>query len=194
MNTEIRQEQIAAAALRLIATDGLNKLSIAGVARRVGLVPSAIYRHFASKDQVIDTVLNHIETMLLANVQTVCQETPHPLNRLRRLLFRHIRTIRENKAIPQVVFAEDVYNGHPERKTRVYAMITKYLGQVGEIIRQGQQQGNIRTDCDAATLALLFLGLIQPSAILWHMSSGHFDVTKFAEKAWIIFNQAIQPQ
>jgi hypothetical protein len=37
----------------------------------------------------------------------------------------------------------------------------------------------------------LFLGLIQPAGILWHMSEGRFDVTKHVEKAWRIFSESV---
>ncbi|MGD0654870.1 MAG: hypothetical protein ABSA16_11035 [Thermoguttaceae bacterium] len=40
LDTQIRREQIAQAALELIASQGLRRLSVAAVARRVGLVPA----------------------------------------------------------------------------------------------------------------------------------------------------------
>ncbi|HEY6572448.1 MAG TPA: helix-turn-helix domain-containing protein, partial [Candidatus Eisenbacteria bacterium] len=55
--TEVRRDQIAAAALQIIAAHGVRGLSLAAVARRVGLVPSAIYRHFAGKDEILDATL-----------------------------------------------------------------------------------------------------------------------------------------
>ena len=54
LDTEIRPEQLSQAALALIAAHGLEGLSIARVARRVGLVPSAIYRHYSGKDDLVD--------------------------------------------------------------------------------------------------------------------------------------------
>ena len=50
LNSEVRQEQYVQAALGLVAADGLKNLSVARVARRMGLVPSALYRHFPGKD------------------------------------------------------------------------------------------------------------------------------------------------
>ena len=69
LDTQIRREQIAEAALSLVADQGLRRLSVAAVARRVGLVPSGIYRHFKSKDEILAAVLDRIEARLLANVQ-----------------------------------------------------------------------------------------------------------------------------
>lgn len=192
LKTEVRKEQIAQAALNLIATHGLKNLSISGVARRVGIVPSAIYRHFKDKNELINSVLAHIQTLLLNNIKEVCLETSSPINRLRRLLFRHIRLIRENLGIPRIVFSEDVYLGPPERRRMVYEIVNNYLSQVENIVRHGQRSGEILSDIDAATLSVMFLGLIQPAGLLWHMSNGSFDVTKFAEKAWKIFSQNIR--
>jgi hypothetical protein len=38
----------------------------------------------------------------------------------------------------------------------------------------------------------MFLGLVQPAAILWQLSDGGIDVTKHAERAWQIFSDAIR--
>lgn len=192
LDTEIRQEQITQAALSLIASDGLKGLSVARIALRVGIVPSAIYRHFKSKDEVIDGVLDFIQDRLLGNVDAVCVETRDPLERLRLLLMRHVKLIRENQAIPRIIFSEDVYGGHPDRRAKVYRIIWDYLNQVGELIGQGQKEGRMRSDINTETAALMFLGIIQPAAILWHMSNGSFDITKHTEKAWEIFIKVIE--
>lgn len=192
LNTEIRKEQITQVAFRIIASEGIKGLSVAQVARQVGLVPSALYRHFASKDELLDSVLDSIGERLLANVGIVSEKTVDPLERLGLLLRLHVSFIRENQGALRVVFAEDIYGDNPQRRTRVYQMIERYLVGVGEIVRQGQREGRIRPDVEPETISTMFLGLIQPAAILWHMSNGKFDVTKHAEKAWRIFSDAIR--
>lgn len=192
LGREIRQEQITQAALGLIASHGLKNLSMAAIARRVGVVPSAIYRHFQSKDEVIDATLALIRDRLLENVRTVAEQTTDSLERLRLLLRRHVKLIRENQGIPRIVFSEEAYAGHPERKARVLQFIRTYLDRIGAIVRQGQQARRIRPDVDPGTVSLMFLGLIQPAAIFWHMSDGEFDVTKHTERAWKIFSEAIK--
>ena len=67
----------------------------------------------------------------------------------------------------------------------------RYLGGVADIIRAGQREGSIRRNLQPDALSVMFRGLIQPAAILWHMSDGHFDVTKQTERAWRVFRAAI---
>lgn len=192
LETEVRQDQIAQAALGVIGSHGLRALSVARVARQVGLVPSAIYRHFENKDRVLSTVLDLIHDRLCANVQAVCAEATDPVEQLHRLLTRHISLIRENQGIPRVIFSEEMYAGHPERRAKVYWIVSDYLKRVADLVRQGQKSGRIRADCDAAVLAVMFLGLVQPAAILWHVSDGAFDVTRQAERSWRVFSEAIR--
>jgi len=191
LDTQIRQEQIVEAALGLVANYGVRRLSVAAVARRVGLVPSGIYRHFRSKDQIISAVLDLIEKRLLANVQAAREETPDPLERLRSVLIKHIRFIREGRAIPQIIFSEDVHSGHPERKTRVQRILSAYLAGLREFVEDGQRQGLIRPELDSETVALGIIGIVVPAGILWHLTDGGFDVTRHAGRAWPMFRAAI---
>ncbi len=192
LDTQVRQEQIAQATLELVAAGGLKKLSVAAVARRVGLVPSALYRHFKGKDEVLDATLGLIQDKLLDNVRAVAAETDDALEQLHGLLMRHVRMIRENRGIPQIIFSQDFYAGHPDRRGRVYRGIRSYLAEVARIVRDGQAAGRIGREVDPDTAAVVFLGLVQPSAILWHLSDGDFDVTRQAQKAWPLFLKAIQ--
>jgi AcrR family transcriptional regulator len=192
LNTGIRQDQIIEAAMHLIGSQGLKGLSMAALANRIGLVPSAIYRHFKSKNDIVDMILDFIQERLSTNIIITCKETSEPMERLQRILKRHIRTLRENQAIPRVIFTEDVFSGNPKRKTKVYGIVNGYLEGLNKIIRDGQEKGQIRSDMDSKTVALMFLGMIQPGAILWFLSDGKFDISKHSEKNWNVFREAIR--
>lgn len=191
IETEIRQEQIVAAALELIAAEGISALSIAGIAERVGIVPSALYRHFKSKDDVLDAVLELLSNRLLGNVAQARKEAPQALHRLKSLLMRHAHMLSENRAIPHIVFSDGIYTGHPERKAKVAQIITTYLEKIQEIIDEGRQAGTVREDVDPVTASVMFLGMILPAAVLWNVSEGRFDVMAHAEKAWPAFARCI---
>jgi AcrR family transcriptional regulator len=191
LGTEIRREQIAQAALSLVAGEGPRKLSIAAVARRVGLVPSGIYRHFRNKDEMLTAVLDLIESRMMANVAAAREESDDPLECLKGVLTRHIRFIREGRAIPQMIFAGDLHDGHPERKQHILRILRRYAGEVAQIVRQGQQRGCVRRELNPETVAMMLFGIVVPAGILWHLTEGEFDVTRHAGRAWPILRAAI---
>ena len=165
-HTDIRQEQIVRAALSIVATKGVRGLSIATVARVVGLVPSALYRHFESKDAILNAVIDLISDRLTDHVTAVTLAHPDALSRLRDLHVRHMELIRSSHAIPRIVFSEEAYNGNRHHRAKVVALVTRYLARVADIVRHGQLQGEIRPDLDPEAMATLFLGLVQPPALL----------------------------
>lgn len=192
IKTKIRREQITRAALAVIARRGLNHLNVGALAREVGVVPSAIYRHFQGMDGVLESVLELISLSLLANVEAVRRETPDALEQLRRLLQRHLQLVRHYAGIPRVIFSEQVFAGNARRKRRMHRILRNYLQKVAEIIRSGQDAGRIRKEVSPDTVAVMFLGLIQPAVILWLMSNGSFDVVRHAEQAWRLFCGILQ--
>lgn len=187
LQTEIRREQIAEAALAIVAGQGVRRLSMAGVARRVGLVPSGIYRHFSGKAAMLDAVLDLLEKRITDNVDAACRETDDPLDQLRGVLLRHVRFIREGRAIPRIIFSDDVHSGDPQRKQRIGAIIMGYAEKLAAIIRRGQAEGKIRAEVDPSAAALIFFGMIAPAGMLWQLTEGRFDVTKTAERSWSLF-------
>jgi AcrR family transcriptional regulator len=190
--TDVRREQLTDATLAVVAEHGLRGLSLAVVARRVGLTPSAIYRHFASKDAMLDAVLDRIRERLHGAIAAARAETDDPVEALHRLLDRHMQLVRHNRALPRVVLSDDYHLGHPERRQRLLGLFSGYLDGVAGVIRQGQRLGSIRSDVNARSLAILFLGLIQPAGVLWTLSDGQFDVTGQARAAWPVFEQALR--
>jgi AcrR family transcriptional regulator len=191
LQTRIRREQIAEAALQLVASEGVKRLSIAAVARRVGLVPSGIYRHFPSKDAMLDAVLDLLDSKLQANVEAARNETADPLDRLHGLFLRHIRIIREGQAFPRIIFSDEALAARPERRTRVRRIVGDYLEAIGRMVREGQQRGQIDRQLLPGTAAMMFLGMIVPAGVVWHLSEGGFDLTQHAARVWKMFQRAL---
>jgi len=190
-NTSLRKEQIIEAALAAIAAEGVHALSIAGIAERVGIVPSALYRHFRGKDEVLDAILDFIGARLLGNVKAARGESTAALQRLKSLLIRHACLLQENKAIPKIVFSDGIYADHPDRKKKVHDIITVYLEEIERIIHEGVQEGSINKNISPGTGAMFFLGSLMPAAILGNVLGDDIDILAHSKEAWLIFERSI---
>jgi AcrR family transcriptional regulator len=192
LQTGVRQDQIVDAAMALMSDRGVRGLSMAAIARRVGFAPSAIYRHFPGKDALLDAVLERIRERVHGAIAASRADTDDPVEALRGLLDRQMRLLRQNRGLQRVLFADDYHVGHPERRQRLLGLFAGYLDGVADIIREGQRRRRIRRDVNARSLAVLFLGLVQPASVLWVLSDGRFDVTAQARAAWPIFEQSLR--
>ena len=72
LRDELRQEVLAAARSTLAGQHGLSKLTMAAVAKEVGVTPPALYRHFENRQdiiaQVCDLIVDEVLEMLAAAV------------------------------------------------------------------------------------------------------------------------------
>jgi AcrR family transcriptional regulator len=138
LNTEVRKEQIVEAALGLIASRGVRRLSMAALARRVGLVPSALYRHFGSKQEILQAAVQMISQKTRENLQTVRSLTPNSLERLQYLLTGILKMIRELQAMPRIMFSEGMATDHPKDKRQGYGEfdVTRQAEKSWELFRE----------------------------------------------------------
>jgi len=191
LDTQIRREQITEAALAIVAAQGVRHLSVAAVAKKVGLVPSGIYRHFQSKDEILAAVLDLLEARITQLVAVARQSASDPLGQLHTLFHRHLQFISQGRALPRMVFSDDVDAGSPTRKARVRKIFDTYRGFVRGMVEHGQREGIIRDELSTDSVAMMFLGMIVPAGVLWHLSDGEFDLEAHARGCWQVFHDAV---
>lgn len=187
MRSEVRRPQIAAAVLDVVAEDGPGGLTVAAVAARVGLVPSALYRHFSSKDDLLMAALDLVHERLQAEVAAARGRDGDPLQSLRALLTAHVRLIGRHGGVPRLVFSEAVFGTSPMLRERVRRIVESYLDQVAALIAAAQAAGQLAEDRDPRTMAGLLLGLVQSTAVLSRLSEGAFDVGGHLDEGWRLF-------
>lgn len=192
--TEFRQEQIAAAALDLIAKDGLKGLSMAALAEKVDMVPSALYRHYRGKQQIVGIILGRVRDGLRANLQSARETSPEPCARLRLLLDRHLALLRRSPGLPRLVFSDDLGVRFPGERTKLLGILVEYGSGIEAIVREGQANGCVRADLPAGAFARLFMGMVQSAALTWHLSGGRLEPEAGAEEAWRAFEKALKPE
>lgn len=190
--TAIRREEIVSAALTLMSNQGVRSMTIERIASIVGIVPSAVYRHFGTKSEIISAVLTMIVARMQRNIIQASKENDNSLTAIRMLLMRQIQLVKEFMVIPHILFSEEVYSESPALKAKLHDLINGFLNALAELVHKGQQQGCIRADLEPFRVATMFLGLFQPSAFLYHLSGGTFDVVKQVDISWKLFSAAIR--
>jgi len=191
LDSKQRKEQLLHHSLDIISRSGLRGLSMAGLARHVGLVPSAIYRHYPNKQRLILAIFEHLKEHVFANIEEACTSVHDPLERLRVILMQNITLIRHFQAIPRILLSDSVYSGSQESRRMAYDMIRSVQAKIARIIVEGQVHGQIRSELNPHDVAVLFWGIMPPTAILWILSNERFDVNRHVEQAWELFRRAI---
>jgi AcrR family transcriptional regulator len=186
-----RREQILHESLTIISRSGLRGLSMAELARRVGIVPSAIYRHFPSKQRLIAALFEHLRDRVFANIEEAGTSTTDPVERLHVILMQNVSLIRHFQAIPRIIMSDSVFSGSVEIRRLAYDLVRSIQTRLAKIITEGQIRGQIRSELDPHAVAVLFWGIMPPMTILWMISDGRFDVNRHVVTAWDHFRRAV---
>lgn len=190
-NTEIRKEQILLAALKIIDSQGVNALSIVSVAEKMGIVPSALYRHFSSKEEILDGILDLMREKVLKNVQQARLKKHNALARLEFIMMRHLALLKESRALPLILLSDAMYLGTSARLSKMQEILESYLSALSAILKEGMEEGSIRADIVPESTAIMFLGMILPAAVLVNVQAPFFNLESHAANVWPAFVRSI---
>ncbi|OGS36819.1 MAG: hypothetical protein A2293_04100 [Elusimicrobia bacterium RIFOXYB2_FULL_49_7] len=174
-----RQKEIIKASFKLIAEEGIQGLTIKNLANRIGVVESAIYRHFENKTRILIALL---DTIKAHSIPANSGEDVDSITRIEQRLINHFKTFSSYPALVSVVFAEDLFQNDKSLVDKTKEMMQKSITDMGTIIKNGQNQGEIRTDIDSEHFAIMINGTIRMLVKQWKMTGYSFDLIKKGDK------------
>ncbi|MEZ4224768.1 MAG: TetR/AcrR family transcriptional regulator [Polyangiaceae bacterium] len=161
--SEDRQLELADAALRIIATQGIAALSTRSLATEVGLTSGAIFRHFPSLDAVLDAVVGRVESVLDA---TFPASELAPMDRLRRFIDARSSAVGNQLGILRLVQSEQFLLALPKSGSkRLDACVVKTRHFISDCLTEARATGEIRADLPPETLVPIVMGTIQMLAV-----------------------------
>ena len=162
-SSELRQVELVDAALRIIATRGIAALTTRGLADEVGLTTGAIFRHFATLDDLLEAVVGRVEGILDA---TYPAPALPPLDRLALFIDARSRAVGGQLGIMRLVISEQFLLALPARGSeRLAACVGRSRAFVTDCLRDAQRSGAVRTDLSPEVLAPIVMGTLQMIAV-----------------------------
>ena len=189
--TLVRQHQIIEAARNLIAAKGMDGVTIDAIAEEVGLTEGAIYRHFASKHQILSLLVDDIERNLLDTVESAQTEGASAVASLEHILEAHLSDVEGHRAVSFVVIAEAMGFDGTTLAPKVSLMFTRYLELIQAVLDRGIREGSIRPDINVNAAATTFFGLIQSTATLWALNGYAGQLAEFRSDMWDIYRKGV---
>ncbi len=87
---QLLRQQILDAARELLVREGYDQLSMRRVADRIDYSPTAIYLHFKDKQELVFSLCEESFAKLARELETLADEYPDPLVRLRKGMERYV--------------------------------------------------------------------------------------------------------
>ncbi|NLG48046.1 TetR family transcriptional regulator [Gordonia sp. (in: high G+C Gram-positive bacteria)] len=136
-----RRVEILAAAARLFALRGYGGVRLEDIGAEVGISGPAMYRHFESKSELLDTILVDISERLHAGGVAAAASEGTPDDRLRRLIEFHIDVLVTR---PDLISVQDrdLFSLSDEARYRVRSLQRRYVEEwVGVLMEHARTRG-----------------------------------------------------
>ena len=150
-----RREELIRIAARLFAERGYQGTSLADLAAQLGVQKPSLYHHIASKEDLLWEVAWEGAEAFHGSLDAVPAEAPAS-ERVRLALRAHLGVVAEQLDIA-TVFVREWRHLAGERRELFLAERRRYEERIRRLFRAGVEEGDLRTDLDVATAALLFL-------------------------------------
>lgn len=171
-----RKAEIVAATLRLAVQLGPDRLTTQSVADAVGLTQPAIFRHFATKQDLWLAVAVTIAERLTSAWDNALQGTNEPQSRIEALILAQLHQIEAMPAIPSILFSRELQAENDALRETVLGLMIDLIGRLAHQIGLGQGAGVFDSAIAPRDAAQLLVALVQGLAIRWSLTKHGFNM------------------
>lgn len=154
-----KRTAIADAALHVIGTKGIAELTMANLAAELGVTSGALFRHFKSRDEILEEVARRVAELVGGTLPT--GNLP-PLERIRVLFLNRTAVLGREAGIARLVFSDQFTKALPQSAAElIHGVVRQTRAFLLQALREAAEAGLIRRDISPEELLLPVVGTLQ---------------------------------
>jgi len=174
----LRQQEIIDCARKIITTQGVENLTIRGIAEDLDITDGALYRHFKSKREIISLLIDDIEETLFNAIELATQEASDPATKLMNIFLSHISYAEQRKGISFIVINETLSLKDRSLQRKMFRVIHRYIKKIRDILGEGVKTGKFRKEINLTSASVVFFGMVQSMVTLWALSGFKYSLKR----------------
>ncbi|MDR5867159.1 nucleoid occlusion factor SlmA [Halomonas koreensis] len=136
--TPSRREQILQGLALMLEEDSGKRITIAALARQVGVSEAALYRHFPSKARMFEGLIEFIEQTLFERIARILEEVPEAVPRCGQILTLVLAFAEKNPGLSRLL-GGDVLTGETARlRQRIHQLFERLETQLKQVLREAE--------------------------------------------------------
>ena len=139
----------------MLETPKGEKITTAALAAKLDCSEAALYRHFASKAQMFEGLIEFIEQSLFSVINQITSEETLGLKQVEQILALLLRFAQKNRGMTRVLIGDALVNENERLQTRINALLDKVESALKQSLKIAATQENLKADADFGALANL---------------------------------------
>lgn len=177
MEITSRQLEIIEAAGKILTSSGVSGFTIKNLAKEMQFSESAIYRHFASKEEIIVAMLNYLADSIderLSNLNSAID----PEAKFKAMFDEQFRFFNTNPHFVVAVFSDGLMEESQLVNETILNLMNIKMKHLMPIIQQGQQRGIFTNAITAEELIHIVMGTFKLQMFKWRVANFQFDIVR----------------
>jgi len=152
-----RRLQILQTLAGMLENPKSEKITTAALAARLECSEAALYRHFASKAQMFDGLIEFIETSLFGVINQIASEEHDGMRQVELTLALLLNFAQRNRGMTKVLTGDALVNENERLQTRINLLLDKIEAALKQSLRVAATQEKLAANADFGGLANVLL-------------------------------------
>jgi len=136
------------------------KVTTAALAARLDVSEAALYRHFASKAQMFEGLIEFIETTIFGLINDISGKENSGLRQTRRIVQMLLEFAQTNRGMTRVLIGDALVNENDRLQDRMNQMLERIEASLRQSLRVAVSQGEMPADLDTSARAALAIAYV----------------------------------
>jgi TetR/AcrR family transcriptional regulator, fatty acid metabolism regulator protein len=171
----IKRESIIQAAIEVFSKKGFQTATISEIAQRANVADGSIYQYFKNKEDLFFSIPVEKTKEFRTQLELHLEGISGAFNKIRKFVWYFLYFFKVNPDYGRILMLE-MRVSKSFVKTDTYDFLKKSVGQVMEIVLEGQEEGVIRKETDIFILRHLILGTLEHIVSRWLLKDAKYDL------------------
>jgi TetR/AcrR family transcriptional regulator len=160
-----RKDQILQTLAEMLEGPRAEKITTAALAARLGVSEAALYRHFASKAQMFEGLIEFIEKTLFSLINKLITEERSGMRQVEGIVSLLLGFSRKNPGMTRVLIGDALINENDRLQLRINQLHDRLEATLKQALRFGASEGEVFASLDASAQANLLMCFVTGR---WH--------------------------
>jgi len=124
------------------------KVTTAALAKRLDVSEAALYRHFASKAQMYEGLIEFIELSLFSVINQICSDEDAGLRQAELTVLSLLRFAQKNRGLTRVLIGDALVHENERLQARINQLLDRVEASLRQALKIAATQGSLAAEHD----------------------------------------------
>ena len=181
-----RKLQILQVIAEMLETPQGEKVTTAALAARLEVSEAALYRHYASKAQMYEGLIEFIENSVFSVINQIEQDEENGIKQAELVVTSLLRFAQKNRGLTRVLIGDALVHENPRLQVRINQLMERIEASLKQSLRIASTQGVLSVEHDFGAHANTLLAYVLGRWQLFVKSGFKTEPLQLWPQQWIL--------